>query len=79
MRRRYLPGETYEVVIGSGLDSERIGKVVDSRGKSQQFFKEIEPGRYWNFDPKNEVLLKDDKGFFTMFKSRLRVPPTVKQ
>jgi hypothetical protein len=74
MRKRIKPGMTCEVTIGSGLDSGRAGVVVDPRGKSDQFFREIEPGRYTAFDPRRESLLVDKNGeYFTMFNTRLLV------
>jgi hypothetical protein len=71
MRIRY--GKRYKVTEGAGLDSGRYGVAVDPRGKSQKFFKEIEPGRYYDFSSKREVLLRDESGeYFTMFKNYLK-------
>jgi len=65
-------GKRYQVCEGSGLDSGRVGRVTSMAGLSWAFFKRIEPGRYWDFNPAKEALLiDDDNKYFTMFKTRL--------
>jgi hypothetical protein len=69
-RSVFKPGNRFRVVFGSGLDSERVGNVVKFPG--EEVLKEAEPGRYKPFNPKVEVVLRDDTGkLFSMFKSRL--------
>jgi hypothetical protein len=69
-RISFKPGNRFMVVFGSGLDSDRIGTVIQFPGEAE--LKKAEPGRYKPFDPAIEVVLQDDKGgIFSMFKSRL--------
>jgi len=62
----------YIVVEGSGLDSNRVGRIVQERF-SQAQIKDIDPGRYWLFNPQREAVLVDDEGsYFVMFRDRLK-------
>jgi len=65
-------GSTVKVCEGSGLNSNKIGIVENSKNHNQEFFKKIEPGRYNEFNHNTESLIKGfDGNYFTMFNNRL--------
>ena len=67
---KLIVGHRYKVSEGSGLDSNRVGRMCNAKYYTQWF--QLEPGRYKDFDSKREVLLLDDNDtYFTMFKDRL--------
>jgi hypothetical protein len=70
---KIVRGQTYQVCQGSGIDSGRIGLVVDHRNYGQDWIQNNEPGRYDLFDPRIESLLLEVKTgkYFTMYKNRL--------
>jgi DNA-directed RNA polymerase subunit RPC12/RpoP len=71
------PGVRVAVCFGSGLDSGKVGVVVDARRPEyRQYIAKEYQGRYSDFNHKTEALVRTDSGdFFTMFKNRL-VRPT---
>jgi hypothetical protein len=85
--KKLVPGVRVRVVDGSGLDSGREGVIVPNseahrlnrQPAGKPSWKENpygtqygEPGRYKDFDPSRELIVKDDAGnYFGMFKSRL--------
>jgi hypothetical protein len=73
MKAKIHRGHLYQVCEGSGIDSRRIGLMVDYRRFSQSWIQANEPGRYKPFNPKIEALLLDEykNQYFTMFKNRL--------
>lgn len=71
--RKPKVGTRVQVTWGAGLDSHRIGTVVDWRGKTRQLRRE-NPGYYKDFNPKTEVMILDDNGkLFSMFPSYLKL------
>jgi len=65
-------GSTVKVCEGSGLNSDKIGIVQNSKNHNQSFFKQIEPGRYNEFNHNTESLIMDqNSNYFTMFNNRL--------
>jgi hypothetical protein len=85
--KKLVPGVRVRVVDGSGLDSGREGVIVPNseahrlnrQPAGKPSWKENpygtqygEPGRYKDFDPSRELIVKDDAGnYFGMFKSHL--------
>lgn len=69
-RVSYAPGGRFKVSGGSGVDSDRVGTVIQFPGEDA--LKKAEPGRYKPFNQTVEVVLRDDEGkIFSMFKTRL--------
>lgn len=91
-RKALVPGARVRVVECSGVDSRREGVIVPNSHASEinrqppgkPSWRENpygsqygEPGRYKDFDPKSEAIIRDDKGaLFTMYRDRLQLIPS---
>lgn len=88
-RKALVPGARVRVVECSGVDSRKEGVIVPNSHASEinrqppgkPSWKENpygsmygEPGRYKDFDPKSEAIIRSDSGaLFTMYKDRLEI------
>jgi hypothetical protein len=76
MRRSFKPGTHVVVLLGSGLDSGRVGTIIyPPWSPDSPRWKANEPGRYKPFNAKREVAIREDatNKVFTMFKSYLQM------